>query len=169
MARVPTQQEILNDPLDIPTVNRSGQEFSKKDLVRNKLIGLYFSGNWSPPCRRFTPVLIDAVGKINREYGSNSFDVVFISHDASQAEFDNHVELMPWYMVAFDNLLVSASLKVQFDVASIPRLVVLDNQGRLILENARGPDFFGVGLDPLAAYQKLEEMKKAKDAAAKEA
>ena len=71
-----------------PIPAQTAQAFTKKDLTRNRMIAFYSSGAWSPPCRRFTPVLVDAVGKINQEHGNNTFEVVFVSHDVNAQEFD---------------------------------------------------------------------------------
>ena len=37
-------------------VDNKGNTSSVRDL-RGKIIGIYFSAHWCPPCRRFTPVL----------------------------------------------------------------------------------------------------------------
>lgn len=45
------------------------------DAVR----GFYFSANWCPPCRAFTPQLADAYRRIRKK--EPGFEIVFVSSD----------------------------------------------------------------------------------------
>ena len=41
-----------------PLLNSKGKEVSK-EVLAGKTIGLYFSAHWCPPCRGFTPKLVE--------------------------------------------------------------------------------------------------------------
>lgn len=45
--------EIFGDQL----VSKAGLKDTNELLSGKKIIGLYFSAHWCPPCRQFTPVL----------------------------------------------------------------------------------------------------------------
>ncbi|KAJ9591496.1 hypothetical protein L9F63_001982, partial [Diploptera punctata] len=43
--------------------------------------GIYFSAHWCPPCKAFTPQLIDTYSKVRGK--GNDFEVIFVSSDRS--------------------------------------------------------------------------------------
>lgn len=67
--------------------------------LKEKTLGLYFSGHWSSACKTFTPIL-------TRFYKSHSktkkFEIIFISSDESLEEFKKSYAEMPWLALAFD-------------------------------------------------------------------
>ena len=46
--------------------------------LEGKLVGLYFSAHWCPPCRRFTPRLVDFRDRLGKE---SPLEIVFVSCD----------------------------------------------------------------------------------------
>ena len=60
---------------------------------------------------------------------------------------------MPWLAVPFQHVECASRLKLLFQVAAVPRLVVLDGGTRRVLrQNARGDGFFGYGCKPLDVF-----------------
>ena len=57
-----------------------GAEQPAKSL-EGKLVGLYFSAQWCPSCRDFTPILAQFYRNLRRD--NHPFEVVFISRDRS--------------------------------------------------------------------------------------
>ena len=57
-----------------------------KDALEGKIVGIYFSAHWCPPCRGFTPVLKDAYEDLKEQ--DKNFEIVFVSSDRDQASFD---------------------------------------------------------------------------------
>ena len=49
------------------------------------MIGLYFSAHWCPPCKAFTPVLVEAHQKLKAT--GRDFEVVFVSSDKDMGQF----------------------------------------------------------------------------------
>ena len=54
-----------------------------------------------PPCRTFTPELIDAYNSI-REQGKN-FEVIFVSSDRGAEAYDDYYATMPWLAIPYDD------------------------------------------------------------------
>ena len=108
----------------------------KTEELDAKVYGIYFSAHWCPPCRQFTPLLVDAYNKINETGGS--FKIIFVSWDHTEAEqFEYMKEMnMPWYVVKF-HCAEAEKLKNKYSVDSIPRLVIIDSEGTLITKDAR--------------------------------
>jgi len=102
--------------------------FTSLDAVRGKYIGLYFSASWCPPCRAFTPKLIHFRNEL-----ASQFEVVLIGSDRSVREQQAYVAEsgMPW--PALPNQSRPAyKLKELFEVRSIPTLIVLSPEGRVL-------------------------------------
>lgn len=91
--------------------------------LEGKVIGLYFSANWYPPCRNFTPVLVDMYGQLKTN-GSN-FEIVYVSSDEDLNAFNNYHALMPWLAIPFSDLETKKALNRKFDIEGIPCLVIL--------------------------------------------
>ena len=91
-----------------------------------KLVGIYFSAHWCPPCRGFTPVLADFYNKVNKD--GKVFEVVFVSCDRSEDQFKEYFKEMPWLAVPFgDN--ARKTLPSEFSVSGIPKLSILKPDG----------------------------------------
>lgn len=63
-------------------------------------LGLYFSAHWCPPCRSFTPELARKYTKYKQQYPS--FEIVFVSSDRSENDFDSYFSEMPWLALPFN-------------------------------------------------------------------
>lgn len=113
-------------------ITPNDQQVPLADAVAGKLILLYISAHWCGPCRQFTPQLA-------RFYEANKpdLDIIFLSADHDKTSFESYFRTMPWKAVPYDSD-VRERLQAQFKVSSIPRLIVLNNQGQVIEDNAVG-------------------------------
>jgi len=66
----------------------------------------------------------------------HAFEIVFVSSDIGQSEFDSNTKDMPWAKLPYSNPVDPASpaqqLFSKFSVKGIPTLVVLDAAGKRI-------------------------------------
>jgi len=101
--------------------------------LNGKIVGLYFSAHWCPPCKVFTPLLVDF-----RNKNAANFEVVFVSSDRSKEEHRKYLAeaQMPWLAVEWDSAPGKA-LQKQFDVKGIPTLVILGPDGKEITRTGR--------------------------------
>nr|GME16327.1 probable nucleoredoxin 2 [Ipomoea batatas]GME20132.1 probable nucleoredoxin 2 [Ipomoea batatas] len=91
--------------------------------LQNKVIGIYFSANWHPPCRKFTQVLSDVYAQLkNRNVG---FEVVFVSSDEDVHAFDAYRACMPWPAIPFSDLETRKELNRSFGIEGIPALILI--------------------------------------------
>jgi len=105
-----------------------------KDL-EGKTLGLYFSAHWCPPCKGFTPKLIEAYEAVKKT--RDDFEIIFVSSDHSAAEFSAYAATMPWLAIP-PNDKRKAALSEHFEVEGIPTFIMLGPDGEVINANARG-------------------------------
>merc|ERR1711934_1100299 len=115
-------------------VAKSGTINTNDALAGKKLVMIYFSAHWCPPCRGFTPMLAE---KFSKTAEANGIAVVFVSSDRDQAAFDQYYDEMPWYALLFSERDLKQKLSEKYGVRGIPTLVVLDDKGELVTVEGR--------------------------------
>jgi thiol-disulfide isomerase/thioredoxin len=103
------------------------------DSLKGKLVAVYFSAHWCPPCKAFTPKLVKF-----RDDNAADIEVVFVSSDRSQKEKDTYMSeaQMKWPTVPWRSKSGN-DLKSKYKVTGIPTLVVLSPKGNLVSAKAR--------------------------------
>ena len=101
-----------------------------------KLVGIYFSAHWCPPCRGFTPVLAEFYKHVNSN--EKVLEIVFASSDKDEESFNEYFETMPWIALDFKDRDSKNSWSQTFGVQGIPMFVLLNAEGTIISNNARG-------------------------------
>jgi len=114
-------------------MDNKGKSVTSK-VLKDKIVGIYFSAQWCPPCRGFTPSLVDF-----RNNNSEEFEVVFVSSDRSKADQLKYMEKYNMNFYALPHGSDAANeLKKKFEVRGIPSLVIVDADGNTITKNGRG-------------------------------
>ena len=120
-----------------------------------RLIGVYFSAHWCPPCRQFTPMLAELYDAIREDEhdlvsglgaDEHALEVVFVSSDRDLKSFEEYYGSQPWMSIPFGESRVGQELSGKFSVSGIPALFILsgadgtvmDTDGRSTVMNARG-------------------------------
>ncbi|XP_063586776.1 nucleoredoxin-like [Penaeus indicus] len=102
-----------------------------------RVIALYFSAHWCPPCRGFTPQLV-AFYKHLKENTKHQLEVILVSSDQDEASFQDYFSDMPWLALPFAETKRKVRLSRQYRVSAIPSLVLLDSRsGRVITKSGR--------------------------------
>jgi nucleoredoxin len=131
--------ELLGDTF----TSKSGEV--GREAIKGKTIGIYFSAHWCPPCRGFTPELVKTYNKL-KEQGKD-FEIIFASSDRDESSFSEYYEEMPWLALPFSDREGKEALSKRLGVSGIPMLVILDENGEVLNDNARG----AVSSDPEGA------------------
>ena len=166
--------QIFSENENCHILNKQGEGVSLATLQTTTAVGIYFSAHWCGPCRMFTPDLIKLYNEL-KEAGK-SFEVIFISSDHSQEDFDNYYKDMPWCHLKFADRSYKDALSETFEVEGIPTLIILNGNGETLVDDNKsrslpemGADFFPWGPEDLERAEKEEEERKAlKRAKAKE-
>lgn len=124
--------------------SKRGEQSTTVALAGSAAVAIYFSAHWCPPCRGFTPTLAKAYKDALKSKG---MEVVFVSSDQSQKDFDSYYKEMPWLAVPFARRDVKEALSKKFKVQGIPTLVILDAEGNIITTDGRSK----VASDPQGA------------------
>ena len=95
-----------------------------------KYTALYFSAHWCPPCRMFTPKLVEWYNDFKAKHPD--FELVFVSSDRDQAAMEEYIkgDKMLWPAVAFDKAQSEAFQK--YSSQGIPYLVLIDDEGKAL-------------------------------------
>ena len=125
----------------------------KKPAKSPKYTALYFSAHWCPPCRAFTPKLVEWYKGFKPKH--EDFELVFVSRDKDDAaQLDYMKEAgMPWPAVK-----LSAGKDPTFGkyaAGGIPYLVLIDENGK-DLTGKEGNDW----QSPTEVLRKIEELVK---------
>lgn len=109
----------------------------KSDTLGADVYAIYFSAHWCPPCRAFTPKLVEFYNDVKKAGGK--LEIIFVSSDSSESAMFGYMEEMemPWYAMKYKSSEADG-LKEQFEVTGIPKLVVLGSDGKVIDSNGRG-------------------------------
>jgi nucleoredoxin len=120
---------------------------------KKKLIGLYFSAHWCPPCRKFTPELVAFYNKNAATHPE--FEIVFVSSDKSAVAMEGYMRdmQMPWSAVSFDKIRGKEGLR-KYAGSGIPCLVVVDANGKVLSDSYAGTSYRG----PAAVLADLDRL-----------
>ena len=80
--------------------DKSGNKVDLKTKCAGKVVGIYFSAHWCPPCRGFTPALVEFY---NNNHDAKNFEIIFVSSDQSEDQFTTYYSEMPWLALSFAN------------------------------------------------------------------
>ncbi|KAF0688576.1 Aste57867_19821 [Aphanomyces stellatus] len=132
-------RELLGDVVE---TKKHGHASLADALSDTAIVGLYFSAHWCGPCREFTPVLGAKYEKLKAVHPE--FEVLYVSSDRTQAEFDATFGEMPFLGLPFADRDMKTALVEHFRVPWLPFLVfvnahgdVLERDGRRLFASAR--------------------------------
>lgn len=102
----------------------------KADLadLNGKTIALYFSASWCPPCRAFTPRLVELAEKLQSE--GKPFEIVLVGCDQTEQKALDYMKShsMPGYLIP-PEADSNRALSKRYHVTGIPYLVIIDDNG----------------------------------------
>lgn len=135
-------------------IKQGGTNASASSISSKKYLFIYFSAHWCPPCRAFTPKLVEFY---NKNAGNGDFELLFVSSDKDQASMDKYMTetKMPWVGLNLKSERTK-QLGKQFGVEGIPCLVLLDEKDQVLASSFKGSEYLG----PEVALEKYQELHK---------
>lgn len=134
-----------------PFVRSDMSEVPTEEVTSCMLIGVLFAASWCTPSRQFAQVLAEGYRKIRQQHGARSFEVVLVPRERTNTDWEDFFYSLPWLSLRWGDKLVDR-LKALYQIAKLPRLLIVDRHGKVISANARGGTGFGFMCDPLQAY-----------------
>eukprot|EP01051_Picozoa_sp_SAG22_P001516 SAG22_NODE_61_length_23387_cov_34.380582_4_plen_367_part_00 len=139
-----SMQSLFRDRL----LTRDGLRDTSAVLAGKKHLGIYFSAQWCQPRAR------DFTAQLARWHRANAeklgVEIVFVSSDKDQGSFDEYFAEMPWPALPFAERDLKSKLAKQYKASvagSLPALVIVDGEGKLVTDRGRGR----VAADPTGA------------------
>jgi nucleoredoxin len=109
-----------------PTLKtHSGDVPTAEALSGAKVVGIYFSAHWCPPCRGFTPMLAEFYNSAKQAH-PGAMQIVFVSSDRDEHSYNEYFGSMPWVAVPLSDGATKQRLAEKYGVRGIPTLVVVN-------------------------------------------
>jgi len=137
--------ELLGEGLE----DAQGHAVKTDDAVRGKIIGLYFSAIWCPPCRQFSPILAEFLRNHKDELA-----VVYVANDRAESDMKQNLEGKPFYAIPFKSP-IRTKLSSRFNISMIPTLVILTPKGEFVTDWGKS----AVTKNPNGCIQEWKEKK----------
>jgi len=114
---------------------KDGKAVDASAALDGKIVGIYFSAHWCPPCRAFTPKL---AGAYNEHIANGKpFEIVFVSSDEDEGKCREYYASMPWKLLSYSDRATKDELNSLYNVQGIPTLVLVNAEGELITKEGR--------------------------------
>ncbi|KAI8617053.1 thioredoxin-like-domain-containing protein [Chytriomyces sp. MP71] len=121
--------DLLGPVLD----GRNGKVATSGIAAGKTHIAFYFSASWCPPCRRFTPQLLELYSRKSPE-----LEIVFISSDREETAHNEYFAKMSWIALPYADRDRVKTLREKFGVMGIPQLVLFDaRSGEVVVKDIR--------------------------------
>ncbi|CAL2031881.1 hypothetical protein CAEBREN_05304 [Caenorhabditis brenneri] len=140
--------ELLNG---VQLLNQDSQVVDGGEHLKGKVVGLYFSASWCPPCRAFTPKLVRFFNEIKKNHPE--FEVVFVSRDREDGDLREYFleHMGEWVAIQFGDPKIQ-ELLAQYEVKTIPSMRIIKPNGDVVVADAR-TEIQEKGSDPEALWE----------------
>lgn len=122
---------------DIVMDSPDGKKLKLSDL-RGKVVLIDFWASWCGPCRRENPNVV----KLYEKYKDKGFEIFSVSLDKDKTAWIKAIkdDNLKWTNHVSDLKYWSSEAAKLYGVSSIPSIVLIDKEGRVIAKNLRGRD-----------------------------
>ncbi len=105
--------------------------YSVDQLKDTPFLLVYYSASWCPPCKAFTPELLNFYTRMKEQYG-DIFELLLFSFDKKEIDMLNYMKAfkMPWPAIAYKELSNIQYLK-SYQTPAIPSLILIDKNGMI--------------------------------------
>jgi nucleoredoxin len=133
--------------------NGGVSRFDDGGLEKKKYFLIYFSAHWCPPCRKFTPGLVNYYNETVARH--SEFDLIFVSCDKSPFGMETYMREtnMPWPAIDYQKRTQKDGIQ-KYAGRGIPDLVLVDSSGKILADSYKGDQYLG----PESVLQALDSI-----------
>uniref|UniRef100_A0A0N5B9A3 protein-disulfide reductase n=1 Tax=Strongyloides papillosus TaxID=174720 RepID=A0A0N5B9A3_STREA len=119
---------------DVEITKPDGEKVLGGELLKDKIVGLYFTASWCPPCQKFTPKLKklhDQLVKLGKP-----FTVVVITKDKEEELFEEYYEekMSTFNYFEFGNPKHQELIE-KYEAKTIPCLRIIKSDGTVAVND----------------------------------
>lgn len=134
---------IFKDVLKGKLVAVDGKRVGKYEMTAEpKYYAFYFSAHWCPPCRTFTPKLVEFYN--SSEGKKKDFEIIFVTNDNDEKSMEEYMlgDQMPWPAIAYRSAERIKEVQ-KYAGNGIPCLVLVDREGKVLSHSYEGANYVG--------------------------
>lgn len=135
----PSKFQVGQSVPEITMPTPAGETMNLSDL-RGNIVLVDFWASWCRPCRAENPNVV----RIYNKYKEQGFEIFGVSLDRSEDAWKQAIQQdgLTWHHVS-DLKFWSSQAAQDYGINAIPYTVLLDQEGKVIAENLRGPTLEG--------------------------
>lgn len=132
------RMNLLGNEIEIKGKLVDGSDFDWKAYSKGKVVLVDFWATWCGPCIAELP----NVKKNYEKYHAKGFDVVGISLDTDRKRLEAFLEKegTKWAQLFEDEAGWKHPVALHYGISGIPTVILVDQQGKVVSLNARGPE-----------------------------
>ena len=116
-------------------LTKTGVTSTSDHLRDKKRVAFYFSSGSCSHCRTFTPQLSQFYSIVNQLYPNKPLEIIFVSLDGSQREFNDYYNKMLWTAIPHDQSAHVLKLFNGYFNGSVPHVLICDVSTSNIIDN----------------------------------
>lgn len=136
-------ESVFKKLIDKNMVAVEGKSVGKYEMTQEpEMYAFYFSAHWCPPCRGFTPKLVEFYN--GNKAKKTKFEIIFVSSDHDEKSMEGYMveAKMPWPAISFSSVKGLQEIK-KLCGNGIPCLVLVDREGKVLSDSFKGEDYLG--------------------------
>ncbi|CAB3406087.1 unnamed protein product [Caenorhabditis bovis] len=130
-------------------------EVDAGEALQGKVVALYFSAGWCPPCKQFTPKLVRFYS--NLKAAGKPIEVVFFSRDRTKEDLEENFteKHADWLAVKFGDPIM-AKYQTKYEIKTIPVVRVINAAGKMVVAEGKAQVVESGKSDPMGLFAKWE-------------
>lgn len=140
-AKTAFEERITRDLVQLKG-NRVGR-IGSDEVGPHDYYAIYYSAAWCPPCRTFTPKLVEFYKQQKALHGDR-FEIIFVSRDRDAKSMQDYITDYDMTWPAVDHRRIDSNRELTaYRGPGIPCLVVIDNEGEVLSHSYEGDRYVG--------------------------